>query len=349
MRQQLDVIRQWCSRQWEVFKPWALRQLKLLKGWLIHIWQVYTNPDNRWLVVPCTAAALLVLFVLVKSCQGIAYNFTDECRIYKRGDSIEEARMLVAELSEEQADSLIARQEHDTIAIPLIQARYYINENFDRYIAYHKADTSNAPLDDIIAIVNVGIDRDQPAVHCDTTKGVLMLINGRHYLDEQYKPSHLVTFKKTYTYEENKADSAVVKAFVAMQDDCKQKTGAQLMVNSAYRSYKQQIATYKRNDKRYVAHAGHSEHQTGLAIDVTSLQHPMRWDFDASKECAWMHEHCHEYGFILRYPKKQSHIFGWSYEPWHLRYVGKEAARRMHDEDITFDEYYAYYIARETK
>jgi D-alanyl-D-alanine carboxypeptidase len=326
-----------------------LRQLKLLKRWLIHIWQVYSNPDNRWLVVPCTAAALMVLFVLVKSCQGIVYNFSDECKIYKLGYPIEEARTLVAVLSNEQADSLIARQEHDTIAIPVINSRYYITENFDRYLAFHKADTSNTPLDDIIAKVNVGVDLDQPEVPCDTSKGYLMLVNGRHYLDEHYKPDNLVAFNKTYTYEDNKADSAVVEAFVAMQQDCKEKTGAQLMVNSAYRSYKQQIATYKRNDKRYVAHAGHSEHQTGLAIDVTSLQHPMRWPFDKSKECAWMHEHCHEYGFILRYPKIRGHIMGYTYEPWHLRYVGKEAARRMHDEGITFDEYYAYYIARETK
>ena len=57
-----------------------------------------------------------------------------------------------------------------------------------------------------------------------------------------------------------------------------------------------------------------------------------------------MREHCHEYGFILRYPKKQSQIFGFTYEPWHLRYVGKEVAKRIHDEDITFDEYYAFYI-----
>ena len=59
-----------------------------------------------------------------------------------------------------------------------------------------------------------------------------------------------------------------------------------------------------------------------------------------------MHEHCHEYGFILRYPKRQSRIFGFAYEPWHLRYVGPEVARRIHDEDITFDEYYAYYIEK---
>ena len=306
----------------------------------------WTSRDNRWLALPCTAAALFVLLVIVKSCQGIAYNFTNECRIYKLGYPIEEARTLAAVLNDAQADSLVARQEHDTIAIPVIHARYFIADNFDRYLAYHKKDTTCAPLDNIIALVNVGYDRDREssAVPCDTTKGQLMLVNGRHYLDENYKPAGLVTFSRDYSYEEQKAQRVVVDAFLAMQKACKEQTDAQLMVNSAYRSYQEQIGTHKRNPKGYAARAGSSEHQTGFALDITSREHPMRWPFDKSVEGVWMREHCHEYGFILRYPERQSHIFGFAYEPWHLRYVGKEVAKRIHDEDITFDEYYAFYL-----
>ena len=303
----------------------------------------WTDRDNRWLAVPCTIAALLVLLVLVKCCQGIVYNFSNECKIYKLGYPIEEARALVAVLSEAQEDSLIAHQEHDTIALPLLAERYFIVENFNRYLAYHKTD-STAPLSDIIAVVNVGGDGKVSAIPCDTSMGILMLVNGHHYLDENYRPDSLIMFKRTCCYEDQKAAPVVVDAFVALQQECQRQTEAQLMVNSAYRSYQQQIATHKRSDKGYAAHAGYSEHQTGLAIDVTSLQHPMRWPFDKSAECAWMHEHCHEYGFILRYPKKQSGIMGYKYEPWHLRYVGIETATRIHNEGITFDEYYAYYL-----
>ena len=308
----------------------------------------WTDRDNRWLTVPCTFAALFVLLVMVKSCQGIVYNFSDECKIYKLGYPIEEAQALVAVLSDAQADSLIARQEHDTIAIPVIHARYFIADNFDRYLAYHKKDKTGAPLSNIIALVNIGADQDQEdcAVPCDTSKGQLMLVNGRHYLDENYKPDSLETFSMDYCYENQKAQRVVVDAFMELQKACKEQTDAQLMVNSAYRSYQQQIGTFKRNPNGYAARAGSSEHQTGFAIDVTSRQHPMRWPFDKSEEGVWMREHCHEYGFILRYPKKQSQIFGFAYEPWHLRYVGKEVAKRIHDEDITFDEYYAYYIER---
>ena len=321
----------------------ALERIQLqIKRW----WKWWINPDNRWLSVPCTMAALLVLLVLVKSCQGIAYNFTRECKIYKLGYPIEEARALVAVLSDEQADTLIAHHEHDTIAIPVIHARYFIADNFDRYLALHKKDTTGASLDVIVSMVNVEYDRDieSCAKPCDTSKGQLMLVNGRHYLDENYKPDSLATFSMSYCYENQKAQPVVVDAFMALQKACKEQTDAQLMVNSAYRSYQDQIGTYKRNPKGYAARAGSSEHQTGLAIDVTSRQHPMRWPFDKSEEGVWMREHCHEYGFILRYPQKQSQIFGFAYEPWHLRYVGIKAARQIHDEDITFDEYYAYYI-----
>ena len=320
------------------------RTLEFIKRWAAR----WIDPESRWLSVPCTAAALLVLLVMVKSCQGIVYNNSAECKIYKLGYTIDEARALTAVLSKEQADSLIARQEHDTIAIPVINARYFIADNFDRYLAYHKADTAVTGIDIIIALVNIGADRDRESsmVPCDTSKGQLMLVNGRHYLDESYKPDSMATFSKRYCYEDQKALPAVVDAFMAMQQACKEQTDAQLMVNSAHRSYQQQIAMHKRSAKGYAAHAGYSEHQTGLAIDVTSREHPMRWPFDQSVEGVWMRKHCHEYGFILRYPERQSHIFGFAYEPWHLRYVGREVARRIHDEDITFDEYYAYYLER---
>lgn len=307
--------------------------------------QQWCDRDHRWMSMPVAVAALFVLLVLVKSCQGIVYNYSDECRIYKLGYPIEEARTLITVLSNAQADSLIARGEHDTIAIPIINQRYFIAKNFDHYLALHKVDTT-ASLTDIVAIVNVGHypDKGNKAVPCDTSRGCLMLVNGRHYLDEHYKPDSLANLKKTCCYEEQKAQRVVVDAFVALQRACKEQTDAHLMVNSAYRSYQDQKGTYKRNDKRYVAVPGYSEHQTGFAIDVTSLQHPEKWSFGKSKEGVWMRENCHKYGFILRYPEKQSHVLGYSYEPWHMRYVGTDVARRIHDEDITFDEYYAYYL-----
>ena len=308
--------------------------------------RLWFDRDHRWMSVPVTIAALLVLVVLVKSCQGLAYYHSAEGKIYRLGYPIEDARLLASTLSGEQIDSLIARGEHDTIAIPVINGRYFIARNFDRYLAYHKRDTTGATVEDIIAVVNVGLDldREESAMPCDTSKGQLMLVNGRHYLDENYKPDNLKPFTRTYCYEDQKAHKDAVDAFIKMQQECKRQTGCHLMVNSAYRSYQDQQGTYKRNNKRYVAHPGFSEHQTGLAIDATSLQHPEKWSFGKSKEGIWMRENCHKYGFILRYPEERSRLLHYSYEPWHLRYVGVETATRIHDEGITFDEYYAFYL-----
>ena len=318
----------------------------MVKEKVKRLFRLLGDRDNLWMTVPLTVAALFVLLVLVKSCQGIIYYHSDECKIYCLGYPIDQARAITAALTERQAHEFIVNNEHDTIAYPLLSQRYFIANNFNRYLAYHKKDTTKVPLDIIVAMVNIGrdLDRESSAVPCDTTKGQLVLVNGRHYLDENYQPGNLATFSRNYCYEEQKAQSVVVDAFMAMQKACKEQTEAQLMVNSAYRSYHDQQGTYKRNPKGYAARAGSSEHQTGYAIDVTSREHPMRWPFDKSEEGVWMREHCHEYGFILRYPKKQSQIFGFAYEPWHLRYVGIETAKRIQDEDITFDEYYAYYI-----
>ena len=170
--------------------------------------------------MPCTFAALLVLLVFVKSCQGIVYSYSNECRIYKLGYPLNEARALAAVLTDDQTDSLVARNEHDTLAYPIINQRYFIADNFDRYLAFHKADTA-VTLANLIALVNVGADQrgKNNAVPCDTTKGILILVNGRHYLDEHYKPGTLETFKKSYCYEDQKARPAVVDAFIVMQQE----------------------------------------------------------------------------------------------------------------------------------
>ena len=325
------------------------RTLAFIKNWLTRQWQMCTDRENRWLSVPVTIAALLVLLVCVKSCQGIVYGRSNECKIRMAGYPVDDARALAAALNNEQIDSLIARHEVDTLAHAVVNGRYFISDNFYRYLDFHKSDTTRASADDIIAIVNVGADRrwEDTSAHCDTTKGYLILINKYHYLNEQYKPADLVSFIKACSYGENKAAKAVVDAFDRMQQECMEKTKTQLMISSAYRSFHEQESTHKRYNKKLVAEAGFSEHQSGLSIDITSLQHPEKWDFGKSPEGKWVHENCHKYGFILRYPEGKAHITGYDYEPWHLRYVGVDAATRIHDEGITLDEYYAYYIERE--
>lgn len=123
-----------------------------------------------------------------------------------------------------------------------------------------------------------------------------------------------------------------------------------LYATSGFRSYSTQKAIFDRKSQQRgekaanssVAKPGYSEHQTGLAMDVeghSSLGIGLVDDFGETLEGKWLAQHCHEYGYIIRYPKGKSNITGYIYEPWHIRYVGKEAAAEIHALDITFEEY----------
>lgn len=126
--------------------------------------------------------------------------------------------------------------------------------------------------------------------------------------------------------------------------------GITLYATSGYRSYSTQKAIFERKLERMdekqanasVAKPGYSEHQTGLAMDIegeTTKGTGLTEAFGESPEGIWTAEHCAEYGFIIRYPKGKTNITGYIYEPWHLRYVGKDAAAEITELGVTFEEY----------
>ena len=91
---------------------------------------------------------------------------------------------------------------------------------------------------------------------------------------------------------------------------------------------------------RHVAVPGTSEHQLGLAVDLVDAEYPYLDDAQARTPTQrWLMEHCHEYGFILRYPTGTTDITGIIFEPWHYRYVGMEVAREIMERGITLEEY----------
>ena len=127
--------------------------------------------------------------------------------------------------------------------------------------------------------------------------------------------------------------------------------GINIYLSSGFRSYDYQNEIYKNYIAAYgksatdtfSARPGHSEHQTGMAIDVNIIDD----SFAGTPEAIWIEEHCMEYGFILRYPQGKADITGYKYEPWHIRYVGKdfvkkfkEAAEKAGDPQYTLEEYF---------
>ncbi|WP_147391672.1 M15 family metallopeptidase [Galactobacter valiniphilus] len=128
------------------------------------------------------------------------------------------------------------------------------------------------------------------------------------------------------------------------------KAGHQLTLRSGYRSaaYQQQLhERYAAEDgeaeaDRKSARPGHSEHQTGLGADVTSSDHPeLDQDFGSTAAGKWMAQHATEYGFIVRFPQGKESVTGYMWEPWHLRYLGKDlAADFVASGAATLEEYY---------
>ena len=175
----------------------------------------------------------------------------------------------------------------------------------------------------------------------------LVLVNKTTSLAEDYQPSDLVWVDLPGVREtqlRKEAAEALEDLFAAAE--LKNLT---LYCCSGYRSYQTQEELYAENVKAYgqkeadlvSAKPGQSEHQTGLAMDVTaeSVNFDLLESFGQTPEGAFIKNNAHLYGFIVRYPEDKTAITGYAYEPWHLRYVGKDVATEIYDKQLTFEEY----------
>ena len=182
-----------------------------------------------------------------------------------------------------------------------------------------------------------------------TPKGFqVRVINGITYIDGVLIANK--TYRLPMTYNPGGLTKECRKAFEEMKAGAAE-DGYTLKIVSGFRSFETQYVIYwryVRNDGQkaadtYSARPGHSEHQTGLAMDLNSLKSA----FGDTPEGKWLAAHCHEYGFIIRYPKGKSGITGYIYEPWHVRYVGVELATKLYESGLTLEEYFgidsAYY------
>lgn len=166
---------------------------------------------------------------------------------------------------------------------------------------------------------------------------------------QEVQPTYIqgiLIVNKTYslppTYAPGDLDPAVKEQFAVMQKDAAA-LGLNLYISSGYRSYDYQKRIYNNNVAAYgvektdtfSARPGHSEHQTGLAFDLNTINDA----FALTPESDWVKEHAHEYGFIVRYPEGKSHITGYKYEPWHLRYLGVDTATAVYNSGLTLEEY----------
>ena len=248
-------------------------------------------------------------------------------------------------------EKLLSFDDYQPNVIKIMTAKYYLNDNLERYQQYLNKN-SKEKIDNVIAIVNVGADREwyDRIKATDTSKGNLMLVNKFNYLTDNYEIEDLVKISTRYAFANKEIKKEVNDEFINMVSAAKEE-GLTIVANSSYRDFLYQDKLYKSYKTQrglayadsYAARAGHSEHQPGLAIDVSTLKSTME-DFEETKECAWLKKNAYKYGFILRYPKDKTYLTGYNYESWHYRYVGLDVAIKIKEENITFDEYYAFYV-----
>ncbi len=176
---------------------------------------------------------------------------------------------------------------------------------------------------DVSATVNVTVN---PEPKCTYIDGIL-IANKTYALPSDYNPG---------------LDSEVNSQLNVMFEAAKQ-DGIKLFITSGFRSYNRQKELYNnyvaRDGKKaadtYSARPGHSEHQTGLAVDLNSTAN----SFANTPEAKWIAENSYKYGFIVRYPKGKEHITGYIYEPWHVRYLGVEKATEVHNSGLCLEEF----------
>ena len=176
--------------------------------------------------------------------------------------------------------------------------------------------------------------------------GLLFLQNRQWRVSRYYEPE-LVAAQVPGQLQDMRADAAA--ALEEMFADCEAELGVKLISVSGYRSYQRQATIYENKVKstgskaradQYVARAGASEHQLGLAMDVGQKSDKnLEASFGRTAGGKWVAEHCWEYGFILRYQEGWEDVTGYNYEPWHVRYVGKENARLIHEKDMPLETY----------
>lgn len=178
-------------------------------------------------------------------------------------------------------------------------------------------------------------------------EGYITLTNKESLLDADYVPQDLVsiTVKRVVKGELRKtAHEALTDMFHAALED-----GYTLYAKSVYRSYQTQKTMYANRlekvgrDDGVVAYPGSSDHQTGLGIDILNYEWTkkdgMTPAFAETREAQWMAEHCQEYGFIIRYMEDKENVTGIIYEPWHLRYVGLDAAKYIMENHLSLEEF----------
>lgn len=248
----------------------------------------------------------------------------------------------------DDAVTLFTKREKVRYLEEFFTIEYAKLDYYDRYVAY--SDETGEDEETTVLFVNLDLDKEDYTDSKEVDKFSLdMLVNKHRSLGEDFIPNDLVGIDSSLASSDDLQCNRIALNAYKEMSTAAEKEGYLLIINSAYRSYQDQIDisnfylnAYGQNyvDK-YVAKPGFSEHQTGLAFDIGSRKVNV---FENSKEYEWMQENAYRYGFIRRFTKRYEAITGFRNEPWHYRYVGVEIAKVIQEKNISLEEYYAKFL-----
>ncbi len=250
-------------------------------------------------------------------------------------------------LSKKNQDKLLELEKKDITKF--VNIKNFNIDNLERYNEYLK--NNKYDLIDIVTYVNINLDKDfyTETKEVQDPDSLLVLVNKYNHLPSNYKPKDIVYVPGAYGNEV--PFRAVLKDdFIKLQEAAKSDININLMPTTAFRNESFQTTLYnnyvskdgKEAADTYSARPGYSEHQTGLAIDLKNMALSNTRLTDDNFE--WLNNNAYKYGFIIRFPKDKEFVTGYQFENWHIRYVGKDIAKVIHDNNLTLEEYLDLYV-----
>ena len=305
------------------------------------------NKKKLVLAISMLIGIILIIVLIISFISNIIKKNSIEYKLEVIGYSTKEIEYIKTNLSKEEQDKVL-NMEYNSILVSLYKEKYFRKDKLDDYLEYYKSNKKLSSSEIVTKInTHTNIEAYEKIFDTDTSKNELMLVNKYYKLSEDYKPE-VELISSGYSYSGKYASKSIIESIANLIDAAKEEN-LKLVVAAGYRSYKDQESIYEsykinngiREADENVSRPGHSDYQTGLAVDIEPYAKYIE-NVSESEEYKWLLDNAHKYGFIQRFPEGKEDITGFKYSAWHLRYVGIDAATFIHDNNITFEEYYGY-------
>lgn len=332
----------------------TIRAHKWLKGPMMVLSVILLSLD-RFLLVLRSRTRKYVCAVIALTFGFLSCSFTSSIWGDGATEFVDNSQAMYTETEESNA-SLAVETEIDEQQLAL--AEYDGGEDVD--MTGDISDVDKVTGADILEDIDMsGIESDEADTQDEVTFSrddwELVLINKNHPIADDYEFT-LGTIKGNM-----KCDERILPDLYSMIDGA-YKDGINLVICSPYRDSSRQEMLFNKKVNRYTAQGmsymeayklasqavtipGSSEHQVGLALDIVCDNYSsLNEGFGDTPAGQWLASHSYEYGFVIRYLEGKDDITGIEYEPWHLRYVGKNAAKIMYEENLTLEEFWEKYL-----